>query len=202
MPVLVVFEGIDGSGKTTVCRRVHEALAEDHPIERTREPTDTRLGQRTRDAIDDGHPVAQALLFMAQHREHVAEVRDRLDEGVHVLSDRWSDSCLAYQAATLEGHVDDPIDWLATGIGDDLRPDRVVYLDLDVETALSRVGERGPRAGFEHRELLERVRANYEALSERFGTYERVDASRPVDAVVEEALEVAEAALAGSQTPR
>lgn len=201
MPVLVVFEGIDGSGKTTVCRRVHEALAEDHRIERTREPTGTRLGERTRDAIDDGHPVAQALLFMAQHREHVAEVRDRLDEGVHVLSDRWSDSCLAYQAATLQGHVDDPMDWLASGIGDDLRPDLVVYLDLDVETALDRVGERGPRAGFEHRELLERVRANYETLAERFGSYERVDATQPVERVVGEALEVVEDALAGRQPP-
>lgn len=201
MSVLVAFEGIDGSGKTTVCRRVHEALAADHRVERTREPTGTRLGERTRDAIDDGHPVAQALLFMAQHREHVAEVRDRLEEGVHVLSDRWSDSCLAYQAATLEDHVDDPMAWLTAGIGEDLRPDLVVYLDLDVETALDRVGERGPRAGFEHRELLERVRANYEALAERFGSYERVDASRPVATVAGEAREVVEAALSGSQPP-
>lgn len=197
MAVLVAFEGIDGSGKTTVCRRVHDALAGEHEIWRTREPTGTRLGERTRAAIDEGHPVAQALLFMAQHRQHVAEVRDRLQEGTHVLSDRWSDSCLAYQAATLEGHVDDPLAWLIEGIGDDLRPDLVVYLDLDVETALERVGERGSRAGFEHRELLEQVRANYEALADRFGSYERVDATRPIQAVVEAALEAVERVLSG-----
>lgn len=208
--VLVAFEGIDGSGKTTAARRVHAALEADGlPVHLTREPTDTPLGRRVREAIraaGEVHPVAQALLFMADHRAHVADVRSRLAEGVHVLSDRWNDSCYAYQWATLEmmddpGLVDDPLAWLERGMGgpdEDLRPDLVVLLDVDPETAISRLDGRGDGpedAGFERLELLERVRENYHALAERFGGYAVVDGSGGEDEVAEACLEAVRAVL-------
>lgn len=200
---LVAFEGIDGSGKTTVARRVHEALTADGvDAVLTREPTETPLGRRVRDAVAARtHPVAQALLFMADHRQHTERVRGLLDEGRHVLSDRWNDSCYAYQAATLEetGAVEDPMTWLMAGMGaDDLRPDRVVLLDLPVEAALARVGDRGDveAEGFERGELLERVRANYHRLADRFGNYVVVDASGGLEAVVAEAEAAVRAVVA------
>lgn len=203
MAVLVAFEGIDGSGKTTVARRVADQLEDaGRPIHLTREPTDTALGRRTRSAIADPvHPVAQALLFMADHRQHVDDVQAKLDEDVHVLSDRWNDSCFAYQAATLADHVDEPMAWLKQGMGEDRRPDRVVYLDVDVDTVLGRIGDREAEASFERRELLERVRDNYEELADRFGDYAVVDATRDVEKVVDDALSAVETCIKASSEP-
>lgn len=202
MGSLVAFEGIDGSGKTTVARRVHDILSQEgFDVHATREPTDTRLGRRVREAIAGRvHPVSQALLFLADHRQHRRQVADRLSRGTHVISDRWSDSCFAYQSATLQGHVEAPLAWLLEGSGDDLRPDRVVLLDVDVETALSRVGDRGPTQGFERAELLGRVRDNYRTLADRFGNYAVVDGGRDLEAVVAEAAEVVREVLS-SQDP-
>lgn len=199
---LVAIEGIDGSGKSTVTRRLATELAQTgHDVHVTREPTDTGLGRRVREAIRGRvHPVAQALLFLSDHRRHRTEVAGLLADR-HVLSDRWSDSCFAYQAATLRDHVEDPLSWLLRGAGDDLRPDLVVLLDLEVEAALSRVSDRGPAEGFERKELLGRVRANYHDLADRFGNYVFVDADRPLAAVVEECTGRVRSLLGAGEDP-
>src|SRR5205823_9822534 len=102
--LLVTFEGIDGSGKSTACRALVEALAKRGlPARAHAEPTRSWLGEAVRRGISgDVAPWTEALLFMADHATHVEQAKRELTEGALVLSDRWSDSTFAYQGAALD----------------------------------------------------------------------------------------------------
>ena len=184
--MLVTLEGLDGSGKTTVA----EALRAAHPDATfTREPTGTWYGDAVRRSVadDDADPLAELFLYTADHAAHLAEtVRPALDRGDLVVSDRYSDSRYAYQAATLEGVLDRPLEFVADVHAPWTRPpDATLYLDVDPETGAERSGATNK---FEQAAFLERVREQYERLvaaePERFV---RLDANRPAAAVVEDA---------------
>lgn len=206
---LVALEGIDGSGKTTVAARLVAALeADGHNVVATREPTSSAAGRALREALKDPEhdPVAEALLFAADHAGHVDWVRHHLARGSVVVSDRYSGSCLAYQGATLadgwpEGADGGPVPWLEAVLAPFERtPDLVLLLDLPVETALARLGARELAAEkFERGAFLERVRANYLALAGA-RDWVVVDAGGPVDATLEACLDAARG-LAGGAGP-
>lgn len=192
---LIVLEGIDGSGKTTVARRLADALREaGHPVLETQEPTDSYVGTAVREALADPNhdPVSEALLFAADHAGHVARLHRALEDGAVVVSDRYSTSWLVYQSITLEPAFDeaaDPRAWLE-GIVDpfELAPDLVLVLDLPVEVALDRVdGRHRASEKFEQGTFLKRVRGRYLELAQERG-WETVDANRPVEQTVEACL--------------
>jgi dTMP kinase len=183
---LIVVEGVDGAGKTTVAERLVERLrADGHDVHATREPTDTFRGQAVRRALDDPDhdPVSEALLFAADHAAHVADLREDLAEGRVVVSDRYSTSWRVYQSITLadawpEDADETPGEWLESLVKPfELEPDRVLVLDLPVEEALARLDERPEEAEkFERRRFLETVRERYRDLAARHGAT-LVDAS-------------------------
>lgn len=111
--LLVTIEGIDGTGKSTLLAMLSETLADLSPVF-TREPGATWVGTAVRRAIaEEADPVAEALLFAADHAAHLAAVvRPALDEDRLVISDRYTDSRYAYQTAMLEGLIPDPLAWL------------------------------------------------------------------------------------------
>src|SRR5712692_6523683 len=101
--VLITFEGVEGSGKSTQCRRLAEHLrARGLGVVLTSEPDGTPLGAGIRGLFDSAGPapapLTQVFLFMAARQQHVVEViRPALSRGEVVISDRYADATLAYQ---------------------------------------------------------------------------------------------------------
>lgn len=191
---LVVLEGIDGCGKTTVARELVDRLADrGTPVLATQEPTDSFVGTAVREALadPDHDPVSEALLFAADHAGHVAWLTEQLGRGHTVVSDRYSTSWLVYQSITLQDALDeaDPRAWLEALVEPfELEPDLVILLDLPVEAALERVDGRDTTPEkFERAEFLKEVRGRYLQLAQERG-FVRVDATQPVEAAVEACL--------------
>ena len=165
--VLITFEGVEGSGKSTQSRLLAERLAgRGLEVVSTSEPDGTALGTAIRTLFEgDGpHPtaLAQTFLFMAARQQHVTQViRPGLDRGAVVLSDRYVDATIAYQGAgqgmNLETIRD--LNVLATG---GVLPDLTLLLDLDPGAGMARIGGRRLDA-FERMDLAfhRRVRDGY-----------------------------------------
>jgi len=165
--VLITIEGIEGSGKSTQCRRLIERLqAGGRDAVLTSEPDGTALGAAIRTLFEtDGPPptpLTQVFLFMAARQQHMAEViRPALSRGAVVISDRYADATMAYQGF---GHGVDletirDLNALATG---GLLPDLTLVLDLEPAVGMSRIGGR-PLDAFEKMDLAfhRRVREGY-----------------------------------------
>jgi dTMP kinase len=172
--MLITIEGIDGSGKSSLISALQDDLIDLNPLF-TREPGSSWIGDQVRRAIQEEiDPIAEALLFVADHAVHLATViRPALRKGCLIISDRYSDSRYAYQAVTLDGVIPDPMGWLkSVHEGWTLRPDRTFLLMLPVDEALIRLSKNSLREHFEHAEILEKVQNNYltlvEADPERF----------------------------------
>jgi dTMP kinase len=115
-------------------------------------------------------------------------VKGWLDAGHWVLSDRWGDSCLAYQGASLRGVLPDPLAWLEQAQAPvAVRPDAVLLLDLAPEQALARLQGRAAREKFERTAFLAEVRRNYLDLAKRRG-FLVLDAAQPAERLLSEAL--------------
>lgn len=165
--VLITVEGVEGSGKSTQCRRLAERLqARGLGVVLTSEPDGTALGAAIRTLFEtDGSPptpLTQVFLFMAARQQHAAEViRPALSRGAVVISDRYVDATMAYQGfgqgVDLETIRD--LNALATG---GLLPDLTLVLDLEPAAGMSRIGGRSLDA-FERMDLAfhRRVREGY-----------------------------------------
>jgi len=143
----IVFEGGEGSGKSTQAARLADRLG----AVLTREPGGTAIGGALRALLLDARTTglddrAEALLMAADRAQHVAEViRPALSSGRHVVSDRYIGSTLAYQGFGRGLPVDDLrrlSAWAAAG----LTPDLVVLLDVPRELGSTRAAGRADLA--------------------------------------------------------
>jgi dTMP kinase len=188
--VLVTFEGIDRSGKTTQARLLAEALGPDALL--VREPGGTPAAERIRALVKDPEvellPITETLLFGAARSELVARViRPALADGKVVICDRYVDSTVAYQGGA-RGLGIDEVEELNRWLTEGLEPDLTFLLDLPPDEARARPGERD-RFEDEGEELQRAVAVAYEELAERHaGRYVRIDAARPVEDVHREVL--------------
>jgi len=166
--VLIVFEGIEGSGKSTQAELLAEALRRNNiKVDLTREPGGTQAGERIRDVLldselEDMHPRTELLLYLAARAEHVAKrIRRKLfaDKAV-VISDRFTLSTFAYQAGgrELDSKTVSRLCKFASG---GLEPDLTVLVDLDVEGAFARLNRPYDRLEQAGQEFHERVREAY-----------------------------------------
>lgn len=153
----------------------------------TREPGSTWIGDQVRRAVaEDADPIAEALLFIADHAAHIRDVvRPALLEGRLVISDRYIDSRFAYQEVSLAGSLPDPALWLErVHEGWTIMPDLTFLLVLPVELALSRTERRGHHEHFEKREVLQKVQNNYLHRAEKYpGRFVVIDATRPEEEI-------------------
>ncbi|MEA2035501.1 MAG: dTMP kinase [Euryarchaeota archaeon] len=167
--MLITIEGIDGCGKSTLIEGLKSELTDLNPVF-TREPGATWIGEQVRRGIaEEIDPVAEALLFVADHAAHLAEViRPAEKEDRLIISDRFSDSRYAYQSVTLEGTIQKPLEWL-TAVHDTWtqRPDKTFLLVIPVDAALIRLQNNTHREHFERREILEKVQQIYLKLTEQ-----------------------------------
>lgn len=186
----VTFEGIDGSGKTTVSRLVTQSLqAKGYAVYLTSEPTKTWLGDAVRHAYeDDVGAVAESFLFLADRAVHLRDVRDHLEKGELVLCDRYADSTYAYQGARLERHVKDPIRFLQRASESWLlRPDLTILLRIPAELARKRIEGRPNLIRFEDLAFLKKVAANYDRLA-RSRRFVVLDGTRSAESVTVDAV--------------
>lgn len=186
----VTFEGIDGSGKTTVSRLVAKSLrTQGHRVYLTSEPTRTWLGEAVRHAFDgEVGAVAESFLFLADRAAHLTEIQSHLEKRELVLCDRYADSTYAYQGARLEGLVADPIRFLQ-GASESwmLLPDLTILLRVPAELARKRIEGRPNLVRFEDLAFLKKVAANYDRLA-RSRRFVVLDGARGADAVSLDAI--------------
>lgn len=141
--LFISFEGGEGAGKTTQATRLSGRMTGlGIPVEMTREPGGTRLGEEIRRWVkrEPGTTaVAETLLFNAARAQLVTDViRPRLRRGAVVIVDRFTDSTVAYQGYGRGLHVEQikMINHAATG---GLEPDLTIFLDADPRALLGRV---------------------------------------------------------------
>jgi len=162
--LLITFEGVEGSGKTTQMARLERWLrGKGRRVSCTREPDGTRLGTAVRRLFElEPEPLVEVFLFLAARRQHVAaKIRPWLERGRLVLSDRYADATVAYQGY---GRGVDPdlireLNVRATG---GVLPDLTLLFDLDPAEGFRRMGRRR-RDAFEREALAfhRRVRQGY-----------------------------------------
>lgn len=196
--VFITLEGPDGAGKSTQLHSLAARIGGE--VSLTREPGGTRIGEHVRELLLRGDPrdsLTDAFLFNAARRQLVTDVIEPgLAAGHIVLSDRFSDSTLAYQGYGAGVAIDNlrALADLATG---KLRPDRTVLLDLPPRHGLHRRAQ-GPRwqlTRFEATDQFdvafhERVRAGYlELAAAEPDRWRVVDADRDQDSVAESVWE-------------
>lgn len=158
----IVLEGLDGAGTTTQGALLAARLLERGlTVELTREPTDGVIGKLAR-AFTDGEthfePETVALLFAADRIEHTVEIRELLDAGTWVVSDRYVASSLAYQ--TSQGL---PFEWVRTLNSRAMEPDATIFVDTPVATCVERLAARGEfnTGPFDQASALEKARELY-----------------------------------------
>jgi dTMP kinase len=192
--LFITFEGLDGCGKTTQARRLAETLErEGVDVVATREPGGTPLGEQIRDLVLHGDhvaPWAEAMLYTAARAQHVDQViRPALARGATVVCDRYLDTSVAYQGAGRGLGADVILDMNLRAV-DGLLPDRTFLVELDVDAALARVGDKGDRIERAGADFWPRVVDAYRALAERYPErYVVVDGTRAVDEIAKEVRE-------------
>ena len=149
--MFITVEGPEGSGKSSVCRRIYEKLLElGYDVILTREPGGTPISEAIRDVILNKENTSmdgrtEALLYAASRRQHLIEkVWPALKEGKIVLCDRYLDSSLAYQGGARGLGVDEilNINMFAT---EGTFPDLTLLFDIEPELGLARIARNQNR---------------------------------------------------------
>jgi len=206
----IAVEGVDGSGKSGVVRRLVAGLqARGHDVVGTREPGGTPQGEALRGLLLAGEdaawePRAELLLMTAARVQHVARVvLPAVAAGRVVVSDRYAGSTLAYQGAG-RGMSEPLIRELHAAMVDDLWPDLTLVLDVDPAVGLARSRKRLSDGGIDegrfesldlafHQRIREAFLAQATAAPERHAV---IDASGAPGAVQAQALAAVERFLA------
>ena len=170
MACFIVFEGGDGSGKSTQVRSLLRRMRRRGvKALRTHEPGGTPLGQYLRRLLKSGDamtPMSELMLFEAARAQLVDTViKPFLDQGGVVISDRFTSSTMAYQGYG-RGLDRELIERLNREAAGGLEPDLTVLLDLPVETALARKG-KGNEDNFDSApvDFHRKIRRGYTALA-------------------------------------
>ena len=168
----LAFEGIDGSGKSSLIKRLSELLSNqqiDNKI--VREPGGTKVGEGVRELLlshdYEVDALTEALLFCSQRSQLIAEViKPEVNKGIKILSDRSAYSSVAYQGVG-RGLGYETIYQLNDIAVNSFWPEKVVLLDIDPKISLSRQ-KVADRIGSDKVDFFNKVREGYLRLADEF----------------------------------
>ncbi len=168
----LAFEGIDGSGKSSLIKRLSAVLS-NQQIENkiVREPGGTKVGEGVRELLlshdYDVDALTEALLFCSQRSQLIAEViKPEVNKGIKILSDRSAYSSVAYQGVG-RGLGYETIYQLNDIAVNSFWPEKVVLLDIDPKISLSRQ-KVADRIGSDKVDFFNKVREGYLRLADEF----------------------------------
>lgn len=206
--MFITFEGPDGSGKSTVIKKVYEKLINDgYPIILTREPGGTPIAEKIRNVILDNDNTAldartEALLYAASRRQHLVEkIRPALKEGKIVLCDRFLDSSLAYQGGGRHLGIENVlnVNLFAT---ENTYPDLTLFFNISPEEGLKRVSADKKRIA----DRLDNENENFhhdvynaflKVVNDNKNKIVVIDATKSIDEVVDSAYKIIKDKLNG-----
>lgn len=188
----ITVEGIEGAGKSTsikfICKWLKNA---DIPYTVTREPGGTEIAEEIRQLLlkhrkESMTPDTELLLMFASRAQHLAElIVPALQHGQWVVCDRFTDATYAYQGGG-RGIDTTRIAQIETWVQGDLRPDRVLLLDIPAEVGLRRISKRyaTDRIEAEAVSFFERSRQAYLARAKQDPSrYTIIDANQGIGRV-------------------
>lgn len=196
---MIVIDGVDGSGKGVQTRLLHQTfIANGLNCILTREPGGSPAAEQIRELLVNGEPetwdsMTELLLMVAARRAHLRDtIWPALDRGDWIISDRFADSSRAFQG--IAGNLGlDTVDAMHKLAIDDFKPDLVLILDVDEQTALDRTVTRNTGEDRFERKGLDyhhRVRAAFrEIATSSPKDHVLIDAAQPVEAVRSHILE-------------
>ncbi len=177
MSMFIVFEGIDGSGKSTVASRI---VTENENIYLTQEPSRNIAGRLAKRAAHvESSPYYDLFLYLADRVHHTQKIGEVMKGGRDVICDRYWGSTAAYQAAGGEIELDYLVEIQKPFIS---KPDITILFDLSPDISLQRIKVRNERSKYEKIDFLERVRENYLQLAQDHG-WKIIDASKDLEYV-------------------
>ena len=191
----IVFEGIDGCGKTTQISLLKKHIEEcGHRCYETCEPSDGPIGAMLRQCLTGRMEIdesAMAALFAADRLDHLNNKTNglcpKIDEGISVISDRYILSTYAYQSVRV------PLDWVMninSLAANTLKPDYHIFIDVDPEATLSRMAKgRFHTELFENKKRLTEVRNKYLELIDSLSATENIliiDGLQSIDSIADE----------------
>ncbi len=194
----IVFEGIDGAGKSTQIEMLRQKLIKDgRKVFITAEPTASVTGGILRDALSGNYKRSAselAAMFLSDRIFHNVNesvgINQALERGFDVISDRYYYSSFAYQG------LDSDIDWVINmnlDCPDIRKPDLCIFLDLDAEKSKARIDtNRATVEIFEKEEILNKIRNKFFDVFKRLPdeNIAIIDASGSVDEIADEIFRV------------
>ncbi len=200
--MLITFEGIDGSGKSTQISLLKERLLKDgHRVEVFREPGGTDVSEMIRGMLLNPEleidAVTELLLFSSARSQLVAEkLKPLLKEDVIVILDRFYDSTTAYQGFGRKSLPLNQIHQINEVATHGLKPDLTFYLRLTQEEAVNRTRhfekDRMERSGDT---FFQRVFAGFEELARTEGRFRTIEAAQDKESIHEEIYETLQSTL-------
>ncbi|MCG8453164.1 MAG: dTMP kinase [Spirochaetales bacterium] len=190
---LVVIEGIDGAGTTTLSRLLSQELTNANiPHQNSCEPTDSPIGRVIRSALAGTYPIqneTMALLFAADRREHLwgkGGLQDQIHQGNIAITDRYFFSSLAYQGL-------DKDEELVLNLNAPYPlPGYLIFLGINADEAMARIAHREGKDIYETVDFQDRVAAAYrhaiEAHRHQGMAVLELDSRRPPEELRDEAL--------------
>ncbi|MGL5380162.1 dTMP kinase [Clostridium sp.] len=198
----IVFEGGEGSGKTTILEKIYEELNyRGINCIKTREPGGIKISEDIRGIILDRENTemdgrTEALLYAAARRQHLIEkVIKALDQGKVVLCDRFVYSSLAYQGHARGLGIDEVLEINKFAIKDCM-PDLTILFDIRPEVGLNRISKNSSREvnrlDLENIDFHNKVREGYEIVynANKNTNIVKVDAEKSINEVFDEVLNI------------
>ncbi|MGN0907888.1 MAG: dTMP kinase [Bullifex sp.] len=184
----IVFEGLDGSGKSSQARALRDFFEKaGRPVRLSAEPSGRPIGALVRDVLRNkisATPRALALLYAADREDHLNSPEDGIvrgtENGIIEISDRYFYSSLAYQGVSVDEDF-------VRRINDFPSPEFLIYVDAPVDVCMKRIDSRGEEKElFEKKSYLEKVRERFENIFSNLPSgvkFLKVDGNLPIDEI-------------------